>query len=158
MGLEEIKAIKEMARFPKEKKRYVIPKKSAKRIEQEKSYSGDNAMWEWFAEGRKEMTGKCEHCGGKTMKDDDEKYHYSIAHILPKAYFPSIALHPLNRIELCFYQNSCHTNYDNKILDLMDMNCFDKIVKRVAAMYPLIEKSERRRIPQILLDYIETEK
>ena len=158
MSIETIRALKEMAKYPKEKSRKPIAKKSAKRIEQEKSYSNDNAMWDWFAERRKEMTGKCWHCGLATMKKDDEKYHFSIAHILPKNLFPSVATHPFNFIELCFWGKNCHGNMDNKTLDLMDMNCFNTIIERVAAMYPLIAKEERRRIPQILIDYIETEK
>jgi len=157
MSLEHIRALKEMAKYPKEKKRYVIPRKSAKRIEQEKEYN-DCGLSDWFAERRKEMTGRCWHCNNKTMKDNDEKYHFSIAHILPKAYFPSIATHPFNFIELCSYGNNCHGNMDNKTLDIIDMNCWAEIVQRVAIMYPLIAKEERRRIPQILLDYIETEK
>lgn len=157
MGLAEIQALKSMAKFPKQKKQYVIPKKSAKKIAQEKGYE-DNGIWEWFADRRKEMTGRCWHCNNKTMKEDDEKYHFSIAHILPKSLFPSVATHPFNFVELCFWGNNCHGNMDNKILDISDMNCWAQIVQRVAIMYPLISKDERRRIPQVLLDYIETEK
>lgn len=153
---ENIRRIKEAAKLPKIKKQYTIAKKSAKRIAQEKDATNDDQL-AWFKERRKEMTGKCQHCGGKSMKDDDTKYHYSIAHILPKAYFPSVATHPLNRLELCFYGNSCHTNLDNGVLDLMDLNCFDEVIKKFVAMYPSIAKEERRRIPQVLLNYIEVE-
>jgi len=157
MSLENIRLLKEMAKYPKQKVYRPIAKKSAKRIEQEKNYT-DKGLWDWFLEGRKEMTGICAHCGGKSMKDDNDKFHFSIAHILPKNIFDSVKTHPLNFIELCHYNKSCHTNYDNNALDLIDLNCLDNVIKRVAEMYPLIAKKERRRIPQILLDYIETEK
>lgn len=157
MGLREIQMMKEAAKLPKIKKQYTIPKKSAKRIAQEMSADNDELL-NWFKARRKEMTGKCWHCSGKSMKEDDTKYHYSIAHLLPKSYFPSIATHPLNWIELCFYSPSCHTNYDSGALDLINLHCFDEVIKRFVAMYPSIAKEERRRIPAILLNYLEVEK
>lgn len=171
------------------KKKYVIPKKSAKRLQKEKeqgieivkpkrkagwfdvelSETDDNVVVEisnkggvselqrWFEDRRKEMTGKCKHCNGKTCKDDNEKFHYSICHIFPKAYFPSVSTHPDNWIELCFWSNNCHGNMDNKTLDLIEMNCFDEIVEKATRIYPHIAKEERRRIPAILMEYIKTE-
>lgn len=114
-------------------------------------------LWNWFKERRKEMTGICSHCGNPSSKNDDEKFHYSIAHILPKAYFPSIANHPKNFVELCFYGNSCHTNMDNKTLDITDMHCFDEIIDKFVDMYPSIAKDEKRRIPSVLYEYLENE-
>lgn len=38
----------------------------------------------WFNERRKEMTGRCIICGGKTEKYNDKTYKRSIAHILKK--------------------------------------------------------------------------
>jgi hypothetical protein len=159
MGIEQIRLMKQMAEYPKHKKMYSIPKKSAKKIQQEKLIDVDDLQWKWFEEIRKSLTGVCKHCGGKTTKDDDVKFHFSIAHILPKGdiYFPSVKMHPLNFIELCTFGNNCHGNYDNKTLDLIDMNCFDEIVRKFVAIYPSIEKSERRRIPQVLMNYIEVE-
>ena len=62
-----------------------------------------------------------------------------------------------NIIELCFWENNCHYAMDNKMLDLMDMNCFDEIITKFVKMYPFIAADEKRRIPEILLQYIETE-
>lgn len=158
MGIEQVRLLKEMAKYPKPLKNYTIPKKSAKRIQQEKEFNGDDIQWKWFEERRKDMGGYCKNCGCKSCKDDDEKFHYSIAHILPKAYFPSVATHPLNFIELCFWgNNSCHSQYDNKTLDLIDMYCFAEIIDKFVKIYPFIEKSERRRIPSVLMQYIEVE-
>lgn len=164
------------------KKKYVIPKKSAKRFQKEKEQGIEivkpkKAGWfdegnvfnvekienriaelleQWFQDRHKEMTGICKNCGGKTQKGQ-KNYKNSIAHILPKAYFLSVSTHPDNFIELCFYGESCHTNMDNKTLDLIDMNCFDEIVEKVTRMYTHIAPEERRRIPAILREYIKTE-
>lgn len=116
---------------------------------------GDSKLDTWFEERRLEMSGTCKHCGGKSCKNDDEKFFFSIAHILPKAYFPSIATHEKNWIELCFWKNNCHGNMDAKVLDLIDMNCFDEIIEKFLLMYPSIAKEERRRIPAVLMNYVD---
>jgi hypothetical protein len=103
------------------------------------------------------MTGVCMNCGGKTCADNDKEYKRSVAHILPKAYFKSVATHPDNFLELCFYGNSCHTNFDNKMLDLIEMNCFDTIIEKFTKIYPAIAQEEKRRIPSILIEYLKVE-
>jgi hypothetical protein len=158
MGLEELRNIKAQAGIPKPRKNYVIPKKSAKKIKQEIMAKGDDdALDLWFEDRRKELTGRCHHCGGKSCKEDNKYYRFSICHILPKAYFDSVKTHPLNFIELCFWDKNCHGNMDNKVLDLTDMNCWDEIVERFVAMYPFIAKEERKRIPEVLMNYIQTD-
>lgn len=181
MGLEHIRKIKEEAKNPKPKERKPIAKKSKKRLAQEAEaptykirkaipkvskkqkakikQSGGAELNRWFEERREEMTGVCVNCGKHSCKHDDTYYKFSIAHILPKAYFPSIKTHPDNWIELCFWgENSCHTNMDNKTLDLIEMNCWDEIVVRFQKMYPYIAPKERKRIPNVLLQYINTDK
>lgn len=111
----------------------------------------------WFNERRKEMTGFCANCGGKSCKNDDKYFKFSIAHILPKAYFGSVKTHADNWIELCFWGQSCHTNYDNKILDITELNCFDQAIIKFQKIYPFIAAKERRRIPDTLLQYLNTD-
>lgn len=166
MGIEEIRKLKEQAGLPKPKKAYQIPKKSKKKIKQEAEEKrvetqakelnpGKGAeLTRWFEDRRKEMTGRCRHCGNISCKQNDEYYKFSIAHILPKRIFHSVATHPLNWIELCFWENSCHTNFDNNTLDLIDLNCFDLIIERFVAMYPSIDPKERKYIPEALLQYL----
>lgn len=110
----------------------------------------------WFKDRQKEMTGRCMNCGGKT-EAHTKMYKCSIAHILPKAYFKSVATNEDNWLELCFYGNSCHSQMDNKMLDLIDMNCFDTIIQKFTKIYPHIAKDELRRIPPILIEYLKTE-
>jgi hypothetical protein len=131
-----------------------IAKKSDKRKEKEKAMMNDDTMVVWFEDRRKEMKGTCAHCGGKSCTDD-KFFKHSIAHILPKALFNSVAHHPSNWIELCFFGNSCHTNMDNGLLDMTEMNCWDAIVERFQEMYPYIDQKERKKIPETLKQYIE---
>lgn len=110
----------------------------------------------WFREIQKSMTGKCQNCGGKT-EANTKHFKNSIAHILPKAYFKSVATHPDNYLELCFYGNSCHTNFDNKMIDIIDLHCFDQVIQKFTRIYPHIAAEEKRRIPPILIEYLKTE-
>lgn len=118
---------------------------------------GSAELNRWHEDRRKEATGVCVNCGGKSCRDSDDYFKFSNAHILPKAYFPSVKLHPLNNLELCYFGNGCHPQMDNKMLDLTEMNCWDEIVTKFVVIYPSIAANEKRRIPQCLLQYVEVE-
>lgn len=165
MGLLELQKIREERHIIKPKKIYTISKKSQKKLNQEKiqrtlkpivinKATLNEDLEIWFNDRRKEMKGTCANCGGLSCKYDDKYFKFSIAHILPKAYFESIATNEYNWIELCFWKNNCHGNLDNSILQLSDLNCWDEVVTKFLIMYPSIAKSERRRIPDILRQYI----
>jgi len=157
LGLEEIRRLKEQAKLPKEKKKYTIPKVSAKKKSAPKA-DEDDELPGWFEDRRKEMKGKCSNCGKRSCAHDDKYYRFSIAHILPKAYFPSVKTHPENWIELCFWgQNSCHTNFDNGILDLTEMSNWNEIIVKFQKLYPLLTAKEKGRVPEILKQYINTD-
>jgi hypothetical protein len=152
---ERLKLIKQ-GLLPKEavaKPKKPIAKVSKKRkLENEKikTTEVDSEMDIWFAERRKEMTGKCLFCGGKTEKNNDKYYKFSIAHIFPKkpSMFPSIATNQLNWIELCYFGNSCHSNFDNSILSfelLKDSKEWDVIVDKFNQLAPLLTDAERTK-------------
>ncbi len=122
-----------------------------------KEEKGGGELQRWFEDRRKEMTGKCVNCSGKSCKDDDKYWKFSIAHLMPKAYVKSVATHPDNWLELCHFGNGCHSLMDNKMIDLIDMNCFDTIIQKFVKIYPHIAQEEKRRIPSILLEYLKTE-
>lgn len=152
-------------RLDKKQKRKKAVTKATSKLRNESYAEGTNvalknygALDRWFKDRRNEMTGRCHHCNGISCKHDDKYYKFSICHILPKAYFPSVATHEYNWIELCFWNKNCHGNMDNKMLDLTEMNCWDEIVTKFCIMYPSIAEKEKRRIPQALLQYIEGEK
>ena len=161
MGLEHIRKLKEEARLPKEKKTYQIPKKSKKKLAQEKEQGtgkrdASAEKERWFQDRRKEMTGKCCNCLKPSFKNSNEYFRFSIAHILAKrkSMFPSVATHPDNWIELC---GDCHTNLDQCMIDLTDLACWDEVVVKFQKIYPHIAKDEKHRIPNILLQYINTD-
>ena len=163
MSIDNIRRIKEQAKLPKQKKAYSIPKKSAKKLKQEAEEKevikkgGGSELDRWFQARRKEMGGHCLHCGEKTTKHQDQWYKCSVAHLLPKNLFKSVKTHPLNWIELCFWKNNCHANYDNHIIDITELNCYDLVIERFIAMYPDINPKERKYIPDVLLQYVKNE-
>lgn len=158
---DNIRRLKEQAGKPKEKKVYRMPAKSAKRLKreaEEKELRGDNDTLkeQWFKARRKEMTGKCQFCGGKTEKHNHMTYKRSVAHLLPKRdnMFPSIMYNPNNWLELCFYGESCHTNFDNNMITwelLKDSTEWELIVKKFKTLYPFITEEEKKNIPILLL-------
>lgn len=120
---------------------------------------GAGELWDWFEYQRTLMTGFCHHCNRPSCKNDDNRFYFSLHHILDKAHFPSVSTNKSNVLELCFWgEGSCHTRADNKILELSAMACWDEIVTKFCDMYPSIARSERRRIPEILMQYIDIER
>lgn len=117
MGAAEIRALKEAAKLPKQKKKYVIPKKSAKKLAQEAAEkelrAGDDTLLEmWFKARRNDLTGTCQcGCGQPSQKKDDTFFRGSCCHIFPKRLFPSIMYHSLNFVERAMY-GGCHANLD----------------------------------------------
>ena len=139
--------------LPKEavaKAKNPLAKKSPKKIEEEKQakLSGtDDEMDLFFYSLRKGMTGRCLFCNSKTMKDDDEKFHFSLAHLLPKAIFKSVATNPENIIELCFYGESCHTNFDSGKISwefIKDSKEWLQIKEQLLAVLPMVSENEKK--------------
>lgn len=163
MCITSYNKMKTKEQIERQKKRNAIRNASAKisKIEGEdvnkEMSKGYSELDRWFKDRRKEMTGRCEHCSGVSCKHDDKYYKHSIAHLLPKKIFKSVATHPDNWIELCFWNNSCHTNFDNHMIDLIDLNCFDNVINKFAKIYPDIAPEEKRHIPKILIEYLKTE-
>lgn len=167
MTRQEILEQLQKARTPKEKKPYKgIAKKSAKKIakeKEEKESFGDTPLDNWFEQRREEMKGFCVLCGGKSEKNNDATYRHSIAHLFPKKEnfggFPSIATHEENWMELCYYGNSCHTNFDNHIITwelLRDSAEWLMIVEKFKNIYPFIAQDERKNVPEILLNELKS--
>jgi hypothetical protein len=149
MGLKEIQELKANAGQPKPKKNYVIPKKSAKKIAKEKAEKeerggNDTLMEQWHKARRKESVGVCQcGCGKPSQKKDDMYFRSSNAHIFPKATFPSVMYHPLNRVERAFF-GGCHTNMDEGGLDKWpNMADWDDIKEKFHALAPLLTDEER---------------
>lgn len=140
----------EAGRPEKKKERKPIRKVSVKKqmkIDELKASGGDSEMDIFFHSQRRFMTGRCLFCGGKTEKDNDETFFFSEAHLLPKSIFKSVATHPQILIELCFYGNSCHTNFDNGMISwetLRDSKEWDVIAEKLHAILPEVSEEERK--------------
>lgn len=123
---ERLKLIKQ-GLLPKEavaKPKKPIAKVSKKRkLENEKIKTTEvnSEIDRWFIERRKEMTGYCCECGKKSFKEHDKHYKWSLAHIIKKSIFKSVATHPSNFIELCWLH---HQEFDSSYENAQKMNCW----------------------------------
>lgn len=134
---------------PKPRKRLnpISPKK-AEQIKEDKD-SPDNKLDIWFEDRRKEMTGKCTICWGKSNKDNDETFRWSAHHLLDKrkTMFPSLALHPANFLEVCVWGNNCHGNLHNGTItwELLKDSAEWAIIKpKLEILLPLCTEAEKK--------------
>lgn len=112
-------------------------------------------LQKFFAEAAKVISLKpyCMECG-KVISQPF--YRAATAHILPKRKeygFPSIACHPDNFLILgasC----GCHSRYDRSWEDAAKMKVFPLAIEKFKILYPLIAKSERKNISEVLLQEI----
>jgi hypothetical protein len=150
MSIENIRRIKEEAGKPKPTKIYRIPKVSKKRaakIAEQKLSGTDSEMDLFFKANRSKMKGRCLFCNGDTMKKDDKKFHFSLAHLLPKSIFKSVATHPDILIELCFFGESCHSNFDSGKITwefIKDSKEWDIIKEKLLNVLPAVAIEERK--------------
>lgn len=138
---------------PKERKplKKVSDKKKAEQAE-EKAKGTDGEMDAFFRAMRKKMKGVCLFCGQKTEKNNDDLYRCSIAHLLPKrpinqGGFPSVGIHEENWIELCHFNNSCHTQFDHGRITwefIKDSKEWDTIKEKLLTVLPAVAMEERK--------------
>ena len=132
------------------KPKKAIPRQSKNKIaelKQHKEAGGDSEMDIFFTSLRPSMTGKCLFCNGRTEKNDDSMFHFCLAHLLPKALFKSVATHPDITIELCYYGESCHTNFDNGIITwefIKDSAEWIIIREKLLRILPVVAMEERK--------------
>ena len=162
MGLEEIRRMKEAAKLPKEKKVYRIPKKSAKRVEQEKAEKSAGtgkaatklSLDVWFAEIRDKHFsaghGTCMECGSFIPLQFSR---HATAHLLPKKLFKSVATHPLNYLILgagC----GCHALTD-RVDKFSQMKVWPEAARRIKEIIPLLPFDELKYLSGQLMTALE---
>lgn len=149
---ERLRLIK-LGQLPKEAipkpKKYLakVSKKRAEQLKKDKEAGTDADMDLFFASMRHKMKGRCLFCNGVTNRDNEDTFHFCLAHLMPKAIFKSIATHEENIIELCFYQKSCHTNFDNGIITwefIKDSKEWEIIREKLFILLPLVAPEERK--------------
>jgi hypothetical protein len=159
MGLEEIRKLKEEAGLPKPKKKYTIPKKSAKKLAQEKKEKVDRGgedteLQKWFKARMKHMTGHCYECGARTETSIYQYAIHSICHILAKrkTVCPSVAYHPLNWVELC---PDHHAKFDSSTWEEIEKwGCWEEVRDRLIMVYPDLAEEEHRHFPESVKKYM----
>ncbi|HMI01617.1 MAG TPA: hypothetical protein VK541_04000 [Pedobacter sp.] len=89
-----------------------VKNKKAKAARAE-SYSKEGyTIGKWFNDQIAVMPYGCENCGDKLIRNAVWGSKAYVAHIVPKRFFESVMLHPLNRVFLCI---DCHTKFDNSL-------------------------------------------
>jgi len=134
------------------KKVYTIPKKSLKRVAQEKLEKeqrgdGDTELQKFFKSAMKRMVGECLWCGARTETKNYSHAIFSICHLLDKrdTKCPSVKTHPLNWIELCADH---HQMFDGMNWEKREMLGFwDVIRDKLVMVWPDLAASEQRHFP-----------
>ena len=146
----------QMPPLPTRKERKPIPKKSAKKIAEEKKEreqrgGEDTELVKWYKRQMKFMN-VCEETG---MKVETHIYRYaimSICHLLPKSTCPSVATHPLNRV---FLLPDLHAKFDSLSWEEKETwSCWPVIKERLILMHPSVAPEEMRHFPESVLKYI----
>jgi len=155
MGLEEIRRLKENAGKPKPKKVYVLPKKSAKRIAQEKAEKEAGTkpatkleLDKWFDDIKREYFDDGEGRGATCMECRAyipvQFARHATAHLLPKKLFKSQATHPLNFLILgagC----GCHEK-THRVDKFVQMKVWPEAARRIKEMIPLLPFDELKHL------------
>jgi 5-methylcytosine-specific restriction endonuclease McrA len=142
------------------KKVYTIPKKSMKRVAQEKlekELRGDNdtELQRWFKTKIKYSTGHCSECNCKVEKNVYQYAVMTVAHLLAKNdnCCPSVKTHPQNFIILC---PDCHNDFDRSTWEEKElMGCWQIVRDRLVMVWPDLAASEQRFFPESVLKFME---
>jgi hypothetical protein len=145
-----------------------VSDKKKKEDAEAKGKGGDSELDLFFDAMLKKCTGKCLFCNSKTTaidpsfyRDDNEKWSQeandrkyertietmkraSIAHLLAKAIFPSVATNEDNWIELCW---SCHTSFDSGKITwelVFDSKERDIVKEKLLNVLPVVAMEERK--------------
>jgi hypothetical protein len=106
-------------------------------------------LQEWYDTIMERETPYCWETDIYINKLDTDWWHGSIAHVLPKKLFKSVATHPMNFLVLNMWD--AHKKYDKDWYSASKMKVWPEAVKRFIIMYPNIHPFERKYIPAILL-------
>lgn len=137
--------------LPTKKERKPIAKKSAKKIAEEKAVKvewEDTELQKWYAAIMEREEGRCWETGERINKEDKFGWQGSIAHVLPKSLFPSVATHPLNYMILKMWGGT-HGNYDASWERAAKMKVWPHAVKIINILYPLLTPEEKARVRNI---------
>lgn len=162
MGLEFLQQLKANRGIPKEKKKYVLPKKSAKKLAQEKvekeqrSEGQQTELQKWYERIMQSEMPICWETGEKIDTGDKLGWHGSIAHILPKDLFDSVKTHPMNYMILKMWGGT-HGQYDSSWEKAAKMSIWPYAVRIINILYPLLTREEKSKLPETIIQEIKPE-
>jgi len=112
---------------------------------------GDTERQLWYKARIKEASGRCVECNQRINYRDPASAYGSQAHLLPKELFPSVALHPLNNVELGRW--CCHGQYDSSWLNASRMKVWPHALDVIVhELVPLLTRKEKSKLPDIILN------
>ena len=144
------------APLPAKKERKPIAKVSKKkqeemRVEKEGRNGAETGLQKWYAEIMKKEEPICWETGHKINKNDKFAWQGSIAHVLSKKLFPSVATHPHNYLILEMY-GGAHGQYDSSWKNAQRMKVWKIALERFIMIEPDIALGERKYIPDCLMN------
>lgn len=125
----------------KEKSKLNRQKKLAKAIATDKP---GYTIGKWFNDQITIMPPNCENCAAYLNPNAPWGPRAYIAHIVPKRFFLSVMLHPLNRVFLCI---DCHTKFDNSLsVEVEAMKVYKIAAARFETFKKMIDKEEVKHL------------
>lgn len=122
---------------------------NAKKPKAKAKFERAKTLGVFFANQTLTMPLNCEECNALLPKSPDWLRRACIAHILPKREiygFPSVAIHPQNKIFLC---PDCHTNMDNLGVDrILKMKTLPIMQERVKKLIECLKPAELNKLPE----------
>jgi hypothetical protein len=101
-------------------------------------------LGKWFNEQINQVPRNCENCNEYLNPYAPWTARAYIAHIVPKRYFTSVMLHPMNRVFLCI---DCHTKFDNSLSrEIIQMKVWPVAVSRFFLFLTDIDKEEIKHL------------
>lgn len=143
---------------PVKKEQKPIPAKSAKKIAQEKAErsGNDTDLQQWYARIMETENPVCWETGERINKADKKGWQGSIAHVLPKSLFPSVATHPQNYMILKMWGGT-HGQYDSSWENASKMKVWGHACKIFNILYPLLTREEKAKLPDVIIQEIKPE-
>ena len=114
------------------------------------SKSINNELSIWYQKRIQYAKRICENCGNDLSNYTPKDFHASIAHILPKSLFTSVATNKYNYLILGIWCG-CHSNYDSSWLKASTMAAFTIAKGRFSLFRKDIDQEEIRKIPSLFL-------
>lgn len=156
---KKLQSYKQYGKPVEPKKVYRIPKKSAKKIEEEKAIKQSGLtkpptkleLDKWFDDIRIKHCGNSggTHCWECGTWIPEAFMRHATAHLLAKKLFESVRTHELNYLILCA-GNGCHSKSD-RLDKFVQMRTWPEAARRMKILIPLLPIDELRHISSQLL-------